>query len=123
MEEFRRFALTSKTAVIAVSETWLDRSLQDAEIELMCYSIYLHNHSKNGGGVCHSIRTDISYNLRADLQVEGLQASWVELLHPKSKPIIIGVFYRPPRQSNLNTYCRNIEGYKDEREKCKLDDI
>ena len=40
LEEIKLFVVTSKTAVIAVSETWLHSSVQDAEIELTSYSVY-----------------------------------------------------------------------------------
>lgn len=49
MEEVGHLVLTSKAAMIAVSETWLDCSIQDAEIELTGYSI---DRSINKGGVC-----------------------------------------------------------------------
>lgn len=106
MEEVGHLVLTSKAGMIAVSETWLDCSIQDAEIELTGYSI---DRSINKGGVCPFLRTDMSYNPCADLQ-EGLEAAWVELPLPKSKPIIKGVCYRPSKQTEfyelLETVCR-----------------
>ena len=47
-----------------------------------------------------SLGLDMSYNPRTNLQ-EGLEAAWVELPLPKSKPIIIGVCYEPSMQTEF----------------------
>ncbi|XP_051950049.1 uncharacterized protein LOC127620831 [Xyrauchen texanus] len=101
LEEVSQLASTSKAAVIAVSETWLDGSIQDVEVELTGYSIYRHDRSRNGGGVCLFIRNDLTYNPRTDLHEKGLESAWIELLLPKTKPIIICVCYRPPKQTDF----------------------
>ena len=38
---------------------------------------------------------------RNDLNHESLEATWFELLMPKSKPIMIGTVYRPPDKNNF----------------------
>ena len=39
---------------------------------------------------------------RDDLEVDGVEGLWLELLHPKSRGILIGTFYRPPNSSRFN---------------------
>ena len=49
---------------------------------------------------------DIAFRNRDDLNHESLEATWFELLMPKSKPIMIGTVYRPPEQ---NSFVKNFE--------------
>ena len=93
LDEIGHLATTSKAAVIAVSETWLDSSILDGEVGLSGYYIYRHDRNRHRGGVCLFIRSDITFNPRHDLQVDGLESAWVEVILPKTKPIIVGVCY------------------------------
>ena len=52
------------------------------------------------------IRDDIAFNTRPDLEVEGLKATWVELLLPKTKGILVCGCYRPPK---VNTFLNKME--------------
>ena len=47
------------------------------------------------GGVITYIKSNISYNRRRDLEPDGLECVWVDLLF-KNKHILFGTFYRPP---------------------------
>ena len=51
LDEIGHLASTSKAAVIAVSETWLDTSIQDCEVGLTGYYIYRRDRDRHGG-VC-----------------------------------------------------------------------
>ena len=57
--------------------------------------------TRQGGGVCIYIHQDLSYNERIDLNHDDLAATWIELLLPKTKPIICASIYRPPNQTNF----------------------
>ena len=46
------------------------------------------------------IRNDISFSPRIDLDIDGLEVLFCDILLPKSKPIVIGTCYRPPKQTN-----------------------
>lgn len=65
------------------------------EVKLSGYSI---NCSRNGGVVCMFIRSDILFNPPCRGQME---VAWVELLLPLTKPIIVAVCYRPPKQTDF----------------------
>ena len=67
LSDVRLLVNNSKAAVLAVSETWLDGSVTDAEIELVGYTVVRKDRNRNGGGVCLYVRSDISYNPRTDL--------------------------------------------------------
>lgn len=49
------------------------------------------------------IRADIVFNMIADLNDDDLEAVWANILFPKSKPILVGVCYRPPEQRDFLT--------------------
>ncbi len=50
-------------------------------------------------GVCVYVRSDIGFNQRMDLNNDQIEAVWLNILLPKSKPILVGACYRPPDQT------------------------
>ncbi len=52
-----------------------------------------------GGGVCVYVRSDIGFNQRMDLNNDQIEAVLLNILLPKSKPILVGACYRPPDQT------------------------
>ena len=51
--------------------------------------------------VCLFNRTELSFIPCPELQIETLEAAWVEIQLPKTKPIVAGVCYRPPKQNDF----------------------
>ena len=51
-----------------------------------------------GGGVIVYVRDTLSCKRRVDLEVQGVEGVWLELTI-KSKRILVGGFYRPPKSS------------------------
>ena len=64
--------------------------------------------NRKGGGVCIFIRSDLDFKLRHDLDNDNLEAVWIDVLLPKSKPILIGAVYRPPDQRNFIEILENV---------------
>ena len=62
--------------------------------------------NRHGGGVACYIRSDISFSIRGDLSSE-IENIFLDILLPKTKPILIGILYQPPDQpkflDNLST--------------------
>ena len=56
ISELRLFAQNAKPATICISETWLDDSITNAEIDLPGYTIERNDRNRHGGGVCLYIR-------------------------------------------------------------------
>lgn len=106
MSELKLLASRSRAAVIAVSETWLDESVTEAEIGVPGYQTTRKDRDRHGGGVCLYIRSDLAFNTRPDLLRDELECVWIELLLPKTKPLLVGACYRPPTQSD---YFRLLE--------------
>ena len=92
ISELRYIAIRTRAAVITLSETWLDDSVTDNEISINDCMVRL-DRNRNGGGACMYIRKDISFSHRK----LGLEILWCDILLPKSKPIVVGACYRPPK--------------------------
>ena len=86
---------------ICITETWLDGSVFDSEIHIDNYSVRRKDRNRYGGGVCLYIRSGLAFNGRDEILHGELEAVWIELTLPKTKPIVYGVGYRPPNQSNF----------------------
>ncbi|XP_072017060.1 uncharacterized protein [Amphiura filiformis] len=104
ISELRCLISDAKPAAVAISETWLDESVPDNEINIQGYAVPCHDRDREGGGVCVYVHNDIAFNNRLDLQSDCLENLWLEILLPKTKPIFFGVFYRPPDDTKFLTY-------------------
>jgi hypothetical protein len=95
--ELRIIAQKTKAAVISITESWLDESISDNEISIQGYSVIRKDRNREGGGVCTFINNDIAFINRTDLICEGcdFETMWIELLLPKTKPIVVGTCYHP----------------------------
>lgn len=67
LHEIDCIARRSRAACICVSETWLDYSVPDSEVNISNYCIQRRDRNRQGGGVCTYIRKDLSYNTRNEL--------------------------------------------------------
>ena len=119
LSELKFLVAKINPATISISETWIDDSVVDSEIDLPGYCIIRRDRNRHGGGVCLYIRADLSFNVRSDLNVQTLEAIWIDILLPKTKPILVASIYRPPNQQEfldkfdtvLNQIDPNQEGY------------
>ena len=87
-------------AIVCVTETWIDDSVMDSEIELSGYVVQRKDRERSGGSVCMYIRSDLAFNPRPELSTDQLETLWIEILLPKTKPILVFVCYRPPHQND-----------------------
>ena len=124
IDELRLFAHSNKSSIICISESWLDNSISNNEIEIPDYSIERCDRNRNGGGVCLYIRNTLAYNSRIDLHYNNLEAIWIDLLLPKTRPILIGSIYRPPKQSDfLDNFDTLMECLHLDQEKYIIGDV
>ena len=100
IEEMRQIALASNAAVICISESKLDDTVLDGEVEIEGYKIIRADRNRNGGGVACYIKSDLSYNIRKDFSAE-IENIFFDILLPNSKPILVGIVYRPPDKSDF----------------------
>ena len=95
-DEIWYIAARTNATVIGISESELDETI--LKIKISNYVLLRCDRNRNGGGVACYIRSDIGYLQKCFSQIEN---SFVEILLPKTKPVIVGIIYRPPNQSNF----------------------
>ena len=58
LDDIRLLARKTRAACIGISESWLDDSIFDSEIQIDNYNITRKDRNRHGGGVCFYIRRD-----------------------------------------------------------------
>ena len=100
IEELRLIAQKTNAAVIGISETKIDKSVLDGEVNIAGYEIKRCDRNRHGGGVACYIRKDLAFNPREDFSPD-IENVFLDIQLPKSKPILVGVLYRPPTASGF----------------------
>ena len=101
IDELRCIANKAKAAIIGTTESKLDHIVPDhLEVNLPGYDILRCDRNRNGGGVACYIRKDSCFNART-MNCRVIENIIFDVLLPKSKPITLVVFYRPPNQANF----------------------
>ena len=76
-------------------------SLDDSELRINNYCLIHADRNRQGEGVCLFIRENLTFNRRLVIITDSIETLWVEILQPKTIPIIVEVAYRPPSQSDF----------------------
>ena len=99
MNELRAFLMQSpRIHIIALTETWLNSNISDAEVSLPGLTLFRRDRlERKGGGVAVFVSESINAVRRSDLEID--ESVWIEIFLPKSKGILFGTFYRPPSES------------------------
>ncbi|MEW8547607.1 MAG: reverse transcriptase family protein, partial [Candidatus Thiodiazotropha sp.] len=86
--------------VMIFSESWLNPTISNDEISIENFHepVRYDRSGRIGGGVVVYIRDTISFKRRQDLEINNLEAVWVEV-SIKSKTVLIGGMYRPPNST------------------------
>ena len=100
IDGLRYIAKLSNAAVIRITESKLNNYILDSEIEIDNYQILRCDNNRKGGGVVCYVRNDLSY-IEKDLFLEEIENMLFEILLLKTKPITVGIIYRPPNQNNF----------------------
>ena len=81
-------AYSSNAANIGVSESKLDESVLQSEIQINNYDLLSRDRNRNDGGVACYIRSDISYIQKQHFP-EEIENIFFEILLPKTKLIVV----------------------------------
>ena len=98
--EIRYIADRTKAAVIGITESKLDKSTFQSEIQIDNCDLLWCDRNRNGRGVAYYIRSDIGY-VQNDLFPNVIENIFFEILLPKTTPLAIKIMYRPPSQTNF----------------------
>ena len=93
-------AMKHKLDIFTVSETWLDDSVADIEVNFPGYTIYrLDRQGKRGGGVCAFVNENFKSERLNDfsyISESGLHQLWLKIQVRNFRSFIICTAYRPP---------------------------
>ena len=101
IDELKCIANKTKAAIIGITESKLDHTIPNLEVNLPGYDILRCDRNRNGGGAACYIRKDLCFNTRA-LNCKEIENIIFDILLRKSKPITIGVFTDP--QTKLTSW-------------------
>ncbi|CAB4019684.1 Hypothetical predicted protein [Paramuricea clavata] len=100
LDQIRLFLCKKDVHIFGISESHTSASINDSELEVDGYVVERkdRNSAVYGGVLCY-IRDGISFQRRKDLEIDGVEAIWVEVFIVNSKSILICIVYKPPDSS------------------------
>ena len=101
IEELRCLQLLCRFEILAVTETHLDKSVPDSEVNILGMKfIRLDRKGRKGGGCILYYAEHLRAFHRKDLFTSGIEAAWLQVNFP-SAPVLFSVMYRPPDASQF----------------------
>ena len=109
IDELRDVVGHTKPAILGITESKLDTSVSDQEVNIRGYSILRSDRSRYGGGVACYVRANLCFN-RRNVFSNSIENVFFHLLIPKLKPLSSGIFYRPPHVNTfLETFANDLK--------------
>ena len=97
--QLRNFAQEENYGILAVSESWLNSTVTNAEVEIVGYKLSRLDRLNKTGGVCvytqNSLKTKVLRELNG-ISNSGFHQLWLQIQHKKLKSFLLCVTYRPP---------------------------
>ena len=100
IDELRDITDYIKPAFLGITESKLDSSVTNAEVNINGCSIIRNDRNWNGRGVACYIRNNLCFNIK-NIFSNSIERAFFEILIPKVKPIEIGIFYQPPNKNDF----------------------
>ena len=96
MEELKCLQLICKFDILAITETHLDKSVLDMELQIDGMKVLrLDRRERKGGGCVIYYAEYLKATHRKDLARSGLEAIWLQVQFPCTS-VLLSVIYRPP---------------------------
>ena len=93
--------------ILALSETKIDSSISDSEIEIQNYSVMRRDRARKGGGVCLFVSNSLKPRRRTDLEVVSdrsqFESVWIQVEFCQNRSSLVCCCYRPPH-GNVNDF-------------------
>lgn len=111
IDEIAEILFSDNLHILAVSETHLDSTFEDAELSIQGYNFFRRDRNKFGGGVACYIQEHIPVKIRVDLMHFRIEVLWLQIHLPHLKSILVGCCYRPPSANSiyLDTICKMLD--------------
>ena len=106
IDEISFIAKQSNASIIGISVSKLDSSILNSELDIDEYNLIRLDRSRRGGGVACYIRKSLSYNHKTSFY-RNIESIFIDIFLPKSKPILVGVLYRPPEKPDFIKHLNN----------------
>ena len=100
IDEVRDFIKKSNASVLGLTETKLDDSISNQEIDIQGYILIRSDRNRHGGGVACYIKNNLCFQ-KNNFFTDEIENLFFDILLPKSKPFTVGIFYRPPNQNQF----------------------
>ena len=84
--------------VLCLTETWLDNNDDDSVITIEGFQfcrLDRTTETEHGGILCY-VRDGIVFREKSDLYDDNIEALWIEINLPQTKPLLLGTVYRAP---------------------------
>ena len=82
-EELRDISNYIKPAILGITESTLDSSVRNSEVNINGYSVIRNNRNRNGGGVACYIRNDLCFNIN-NIFSNSIEHIFFQISHTKS---------------------------------------
>ena len=99
IDELRIFLAHNGIDILSINETKLNATISDNEVNILGYDIVRRDRTTDGGGVRFYVKKSINLTVRDDLNMETLENLCLEIKQPRSKPVVVVTWYRPPDSS------------------------
>ena len=109
IEQLRLYLLNKPVDVFTINETRLDESISNVEVNIQGYNLWRKDRCRYGGGVAIYTRDILNVREMSSFVPENIEAVCLEIIKPKTQPILITTVYRPP-SSNTN-FMDDLENY------------
>ena len=107
IDELKAYLCSGCIDILAVNETRLDQSFPNNLVSIPGYNLERRDRNRNGGGIAFYIRDAINYELMHELAQDPLEWLCIKVQKHKSKPFLVGTWYRPP--SSTTDIMNNLE--------------
>lgn len=81
--------------VLGLSETWLDESVMNSEVEIPGFKHFRRDRNRRGGGVMVYVPEQFKVVRRKELEDDAVEALWIEVRMVNMVVLVCNV-YRPP---------------------------
>lgn len=95
----------------------LDESIEDEDVQMPGYSIHRNDRDRYGGGVALYVSEKFEACKPEEWEQNDIEAVWVKLCLKRSRPIVVGSIYRPPRNGKDIEATEAVLRYLDELQK------
>ena len=97
--QVKQTVLENKFDILTISESWLDNSVTNLELEIPGYDLYrVDRQDKKGGGVCvyilQSYKTEVLWDI-SGISVAGFHQLWIKVQVRNLRSLVICTAYRP----------------------------